>query len=71
MRRIIIIGVFVGKRGEDSTTVVRRRRLSVDNGFECPNVYESERSARITVVRNIVPVQEHTIKGDIGKIRHV
>lgn len=57
MRGIIIIGVFVGKRGENgATTVVIRRRLSVDNGFECSNVYESERSARITVVRDIVPV---------------
>ena len=58
MRGIIIIGVFVGKRGEDGATTftVRRRRLSVDNGFECSNVYESNRGERITVVSDIVPV---------------
>ena len=57
MRGIIIIGVFVGKRGEDSTTNVRRRRRrSMDITFESSNVYESKRSARTTVVRDIVPV---------------
>lgn len=49
--------VFVGKRGENGTTNVRRRRWrSMDIAFECPNVYESKRSARTTVVRDIVPV---------------
>lgn len=57
MRGIIIIGVFVGKRGEDSTTNVRRRRRrSMDITFESSNVYESKRSARTTVVRDIVPI---------------
>ena len=57
MRGIIIIGVFVGKRGEDSTTNVRRRRRRfMDITFESSNVYESKRSARTTVVRDIVPV---------------
>lgn len=57
MRGIIIIGVFVGKRGEDSTTNVRRRRRrSMDIAFECSNVYESGRSVRTTVVRDIVPI---------------
>lgn len=57
MRGIIIIGVFVGKRGEDgATNVRRRRRRSMDITFESSNVYESKRSARTTVVRDIVPV---------------
>ena len=57
MRGIIIIGVFVGKRGEDGATNVRRRRWrSMDIAFECSNVYESGRSVRTTVVRDIVPI---------------
>ena len=57
MRGIIIIGVFVGKRGENGTTNVRRRRWrSMDIAFECPNVYESGRSVRMTVMRDIVLV---------------
>ena len=57
MRGIIIIGVFVGKRGEDgATNVRRRRRRSMDITFESSNVYESKRSARTTVVRDIVPI---------------